>query len=389
MAIKGITDKPARFFPRIAKIRLGIKRKGQGQTEYPVDVDHFVCPPEVEDVFGKNPKELIGIFPVNDIEKIWMTRMESWRASRQKIPGTDKPRSRLWCASDGETAHRIHVGDKDSQGSDIVKEMDPEKRPDLGGMFTMPCPQERCPYFENRACKPVGRLNFIMPQVSWFGIFQLETSSRIAFENLKQQFTYAMAINGGKIAGLPFRLVREPAVVAPAELKGKTTVKHVINLYWMEKKQYPEFPPPPFMDSSILQFEEAADRPEDLFPEERTRQQLPAAPGDDELSPGDDATEKSLIRLAKLAGINFAQLEQVKSKYRGDIGKIEAYLTELAAEKQAAAPPEDETPLHHEGPPQPQEPPAEEEPPHPAEEPPQAVQPAPPTADDQDDLFKF
>ena len=56
MAIKGITDKPARFFPRIAKIRLGIKRKGQGQTEYPVDVDHFVCPPEVEEVFGKNPK---------------------------------------------------------------------------------------------------------------------------------------------------------------------------------------------------------------------------------------------------------------------------------------------------------------------------------------------
>ena len=63
--VKGISDR--RRMPRLGKIRLGIKKKSlKTGNEYPVEVDYFVCPPEVQKVFGDKPKEIEIMFPIND-----------------------------------------------------------------------------------------------------------------------------------------------------------------------------------------------------------------------------------------------------------------------------------------------------------------------------------
>ena len=48
-------------FPRRGKIHLGIKvpyQKGGETKERPKEVDYLVCPPEVQAVYGEEPKEV-------------------------------------------------------------------------------------------------------------------------------------------------------------------------------------------------------------------------------------------------------------------------------------------------------------------------------------------
>ena len=52
--IKGLSDK--RRLPRLGKIRLGVKAISQKSgKEYPKETDYFVCPPEVQAVYGEKP----------------------------------------------------------------------------------------------------------------------------------------------------------------------------------------------------------------------------------------------------------------------------------------------------------------------------------------------
>jgi hypothetical protein len=52
--IKDLSDK--RRLPRLGKIRLGIKCKSVSTgNEYPKEVEYFVCPPEVQKVYGEKP----------------------------------------------------------------------------------------------------------------------------------------------------------------------------------------------------------------------------------------------------------------------------------------------------------------------------------------------
>ena len=52
MPIKGLTTDRQEMLPRIGKIRLGIKKKHSNGREYPAATDYFVCPPEVQAVYG-------------------------------------------------------------------------------------------------------------------------------------------------------------------------------------------------------------------------------------------------------------------------------------------------------------------------------------------------
>ena len=66
--IKNLSE--TRRMPRLGIIRLGIKvTNAEGKT-YPKATDYFVCPPEVQEVYGERPKELVVMFPVNDRELI-------------------------------------------------------------------------------------------------------------------------------------------------------------------------------------------------------------------------------------------------------------------------------------------------------------------------------
>jgi Recombination directionality factor-like len=365
--IKGLTDRAPKL-PRLGKIRLGVKQQGAGGREFPQDTDHFVLTdvPEVASVYGDAPKKLIAMFATNDPEVNFPTRLEAWKASsKQKMPD-GSPKSILFCSSDGETATRLYVGERDAQGHAIVAKMAPDERPDEGEMFEFACPFRACNYYENRGCRQVGRLNVLLPQVSWSGVYQIETSSLWAFGNVQDAIVWMHSIYGGRIALKPFELTREPVVMMPPELKGKSIIKHVLHLRIIDHHNLPQIPPPPFMRDNFL-VEAQTDRPEDLFPG-RTQAALPPMPED---KAGPDPLEQK----AAAAGLTPAQLEMLKARMRGDVALIERELDGQIAKLKAAqatvkavvapapapAPPPARLPLAA--------PKQEEEPPHSADDP--------------------
>lgn len=281
--IKGVTDRPRNFFPRIAKIRLGVKRTGQGGSEYPSDTDYFVLTdaPEVAKVYGDKPKRLVAMFPSNDQEEIFPTRLEAWKSSKGG-------KSKLFCNSDGETASRIYVGDRDVQGHAIVKTMPEDERPDVGELFTMPCPHEECPFFDNRSCRRVGRLNIVLPEVTLTGTYQIETSSMWGFGNILDMIEWIRKMTrwSGMPLGdfawkVPFELTRRPQQMTPPGMEGKTVIKHVLALSVIDddaRLAELNLKVPAWIKERKLLVEKATDRPEDLFPEENGTRALPPVP---------------------------------------------------------------------------------------------------------------
>lgn len=358
--------KPRGIPPRIAKIRLGIKRQGQSGRDYPSDTDHFVMKdtPEVAKVYGDKPKSLVVMFASDDIEYNFPSRLEAWKG-RQGADGSQ--RASLFCSSNGAIAHRIYVGNKDASGHAYVQSLPADERPEENDMFDMPCPYQECPYYSKGACKEVGRLNVVLPEVSLGGIYQIETSSAYGFINLLDMIDnrpsaddvnsprgWAMKMTRnerfpmGHIAWtVPFLLQRVPQDVT---FEGKVTKKHILRLmpiddrdrlnklqinvpYWMTGRNvFAAFGPA------------TADHPEDLLPPV-AQDELPALPPapaertvvmDDEPPPPPKVDQ--IAQWAKAAGVTVAQLEAIKMRCAGEESKIIAALKEKAAQRKPAPP---------------------------------------------------
>jgi len=218
--IPGITTKNR--LPRLGKIRLGEKKISQRtQKEYPSALDHFsfVDVPEVEAVYGKECKEIYPVLLPHDDEEIWFpTARKAYR------------KSGLFCAcDDGETARRVYVPKTkdepgDEQGQAYIKATGLEVEP--GEMFEMPCPGEECPYFENKFCKNIGRLLFMLPSVPTFGVYEITTSSYNGIVNVLSM-ARAIKAQAGRLAGIPFALKLAPQQV---QADGKSKTVHILSL---------------------------------------------------------------------------------------------------------------------------------------------------------------
>ncbi|MDP2954555.1 MAG: hypothetical protein Q8O76_14730, partial [Chloroflexota bacterium] len=93
MPIKGISEQ--RQYPRLGKIRLGIKITGD-KGEYPRPTDYLVCPPEVQAAYGEKPTELPIMFPVEDVALF----AAQWYKCYSRTRG-------LICKGDGIMADRL------------------------------------------------------------------------------------------------------------------------------------------------------------------------------------------------------------------------------------------------------------------------------------------
>lgn len=355
------------MLPRIAKIRLGVRRTGQGGGEYPSDVDHFVLTdcPEVAAKYGPSPKSLVVMFAADDIEVNFPTYLEAWKASKKRdADGTQK--SAKFCWSDGVTAHRIYVGPKDTQGEAIVQRMPADERPSVGEYFDMPCPYDECPLYEKKDCKRVGRLNVVLPEVSLAGTYQIETSSAFGFGNILDmidsspdatgaprgwalKMTRSMQYPMGHIAWtVPFEVFREATSLNPPEMGGKAIIKHILRLRPIDDDarlraltvKVPRWMLP---GGSLLTLTEAptADHPEDLFPAgaQQAIPALPAAPAAVVAGVGAPMPpDEDLDALFKQSGLTKAKYEYLKKKEGGDIAKIAAALRAAIAIRSAPAP---------------------------------------------------
>ena len=206
--IEGISD--IRWFPRLGKVRLGIKKEGQ-RVSYPQAVDFFVCPEEVKAVHGDMPKELPVMFPSDDIELIAPQWFKCYSYSQGLI-----------CRGDGRHCKRK----VDTKTHDFANR-DTKQWVLNDGI----CEPEHCPMIGSKQCRKMMSLLFILHEVPGLGVYQLDTSSFYSIVNMNSQLApggFLRQFTKGRIAFIPLILSVEPKEVNPPG-EGRKTV-HVLNV---------------------------------------------------------------------------------------------------------------------------------------------------------------
>lgn len=190
-----------RRIPRLGRIRLGLKvqkRRQDGSTvEYPTETNHFVCPPEVQAVYGPNPTELDIMLPSDSDEAIFPQSLAWFGRSKG-----------LRCKGDGETAERLN---------EQTGQWEPRQ-----------CPCEHYKTKENPKgeCTEQGILLFILPKVSMGGTYQLRTGSYNSVVDVNSGLDYVRALIG-RISMVPLKLRR---VARETHADGKRQVHYTLSL---------------------------------------------------------------------------------------------------------------------------------------------------------------
>lgn len=145
--------------PRRGKIHLGIKAKSlRTGREYPKETDYFVCPPEVQAIYEKEPKELKIALHSENIEDIIPYAYKWWKSS-----------AGLHCKGNGIIAYRATAI--------------------LGEFEEIECKGEGCPHFQKQENKPPdcrisANLQVILPEISTIGVYQIDTGSFHSIVNI-------------------------------------------------------------------------------------------------------------------------------------------------------------------------------------------------------------
>ena len=241
--IEGVSDVVR--MPRLGKIRLGIKMPGSKEkSSYPKATDYFVCPEEVQQIFGEKPTELEIMFPVEDPSQF----AQQWLRCYSLTQG-------LVCIGNGESSRRkVDVATGDIAGRDTKQW---EWRDEL------PCNPEECPHY-GKQCRRVMNLQFLLPQVPGLGIWQIDTSSFYSIVNINSMIKMLKGILG-RCSGIPLTLALGPIEVTPLGTTKKTVhvmhIKKDIRLADLAKLAL--LPPA----RVLIPEPEIEEPPEDLFPE--------------------------------------------------------------------------------------------------------------------------
>lgn len=234
--------------PRIGKIRLGIKvDPGENKSPYPKAVDHFVCPPEVESVFGEKPKELQIMFPVEDPDQF----AQQWLRRYSMTQG-------LTCIGDGETCRRkvdTNTGDFASHTTELWEWHD-----------NCVCNHELCPEYINKRCRRVLNLQFLMPDVPGLGVWQIDTSSFYSIVNINSMIKLLKGIFG-RCSMLPLTLALGEIEVSPLGIKKKKVYIMHIRQDNIRLSQLARMSLAP-ASHALLESPDEGEIPDDLFPEE-------------------------------------------------------------------------------------------------------------------------
>ena len=250
MPIRDVTD--LRRLPRIDKIHLGIKVAGQNGAEYPKATDYFVCPEEVREVYGEQPKELSVIFPSDDMDVIASAWYRAYAGSRG-----------LTCKGDGDRANRMidanRIFDASHQGGEIPPIAD-GRTTNVKWVY-IDCPGKECEYYLKKACRQLMMLQFVVQGVPGLGVYQLGTSS---FHSIVQVYNSLELVRAavGSIAGVPLTLTLEPRDVSPDGKKKTVYVLHIRTEKTYEELQSAQIQ----INNALSSPADDTETPEEFFP---------------------------------------------------------------------------------------------------------------------------
>jgi len=190
--------------PRLGKIHLGIKVQGTGRSPYPKATDYFVCPPEVQEVYGEKPTMLNIMFPVDAPEVF----AQQWLRSYSRSQG-------LVCIGDGLTSKRK----VDIDSGDIASGTTEEGR--WQWQEELPCDPQECPQYLSKLCRRVMNLQFLLPEVPGLGVWQIDTTSFHSIVNINSMVKMLRGMVG-RCSMVPLQLCLGPVQVSPEGKKTKT-----------------------------------------------------------------------------------------------------------------------------------------------------------------------
>ncbi|MBI5643312.1 MAG: hypothetical protein HY954_07540 [Deltaproteobacteria bacterium] len=197
--IKGDTPRSIIRLPRLGKLRLGVKKvSAKSGKEYPTETDFFVCPPEVQAVFGAEPKTLRVMIPVED-EEMFLRQYYAVYGGNQRIK----------CQGDGEQA---------------------ERRDDNGQVEQLPCPSpEKCAFGQKFKCSARTDIMLVLPDVNCGGTYQISTGSVNSDIDIRSGLEMARHLFG-RVSWVPMQIAREEKKI-PDPATGKMQSHWPVKLY--------------------------------------------------------------------------------------------------------------------------------------------------------------
>ena len=288
MPIKNLSN--ARRMPRLGKIHLGVKKTekkdGTPCQPYPSEVEYFVCPPEVQAVFGEKPTSLRIMFPVEDAEKFFPQFYKRYTVNLLQCKG-DGEKAQCW-AEDGS------------------------------GLKEVPCP---CAYLDSGECKQIGIIQFLLPDVPGFGVYQITTSSKNSIIDINSGIDMVRNVCG-RIRMIPLILKREKMEIQRIESgKPKKSSHYTLKIALDEKATLRQLQESAQIKPEMILLPPPDESKDELFfpkngfkPEEEAVEVEPEKPKEENSTVKPDEEERHIddLRLS-LAG-KIAQLENLGGK---------------------------------------------------------------------------
>ena len=218
MPIFDIQAKAEATFPKLGTIRKGAKKTANAPGK---DLTHFRLDDatDVAEVYQAlycttEPQEM-GIFlPFDDLDRVFRAYHELYSAGTLLCQGDGKqvrymrnPQTGQLLARDGYARVDFQVG----QVKFTIGE-------------AIPCPGMAHGLYPHCAkCKPHGYLMAIIPEVKRFGYYEFKTTSYYDILNLTGNLRAIMALNNGRLTGVPLVVRRTPQQIPTPGADGKRT----------------------------------------------------------------------------------------------------------------------------------------------------------------------
>jgi hypothetical protein len=208
---------------KVGDIRLGRKvdvANRPGVTR-PMETDYFVCPPEVEAVYGPEPIKLMVMFTSNEISES-ITRRFSLYGSNQRM------KCYSWDGGDAQVeSTRGFVSRPCPQGALVAGDIDLSEA-------VQRCP-DICDGKGKQVCTDGMSIDVLLPEVigknpdAPVGTYRIRTRSYASMEGVLDGLDMAQKLTGN-ILGMKFWLTREPCKMRDPGDHSKTQTHYILRL---------------------------------------------------------------------------------------------------------------------------------------------------------------
>lgn len=211
LCVSDLNDEPV--FPRIGKLRLGIKTEEKNGNSHPRNTDYFTfhCSSEVlvkrfRDLYGEKPAAVRIMLLSENIDKVFPNSLTWYTGMLARCTGDNQSATRMW----KDVAPQIQ--------RQLAAPVSPFTK------VTIPCPCDR----KGDTCTLKGRFNVMLPEIQPAAKVEVITGSIANLKEIRGVLrSYKEML--GRISFVPFTLSRHAVRM---QYQGKSAVQYLIQLLY-------------------------------------------------------------------------------------------------------------------------------------------------------------